>query len=67
MVYPNLEAELKRNNKKREDVAKLLDIHVTTASEKLTVKDRLKLSEAITIKNAWFPTMSMEYLYQETN
>lgn len=62
-MYPNLEAEFKRQNIKREDIATLLGINLSTVPDKLNSENRLKLCEAIKIKNAWFPNLSLDYLF----
>lgn len=65
-MYRNLEAELKRKGLLREDIAKLLGCTITTASEKLTKPERLKLEEAQKIKLAFFPSLTLDYLFEIT-
>jgi len=64
-MYKNLEAELARNDISRADVAKALGVALATASEKLNKKGRMKLDEAFTIKNTFFPDLSLNYLFAE--
>lgn len=61
-MYPNLIAELKRKDKKYEDIAKLLDLGITTINEKMNGKSDFKLKELKTMKKAWFPDCSLDYL-----
>ena len=61
-MYPNLIAELKRYNKKYEDVAKLLNIGVTTVNEKINGKSDFKLGELKKLKKEWFANCSLDYL-----
>lgn len=64
-MYKNLEAELKRKGITRADVAEAVGINIATVSEKLTKENRLKLSEAMKIKDCFFPDLSLEYLFAE--
>lgn len=61
-MYPNLSAELKRNNKKYEDIANLLNIGIATVNEKMTGKSDFKLKEFKKLKSEWFPECTLEYL-----
>lgn len=61
-MYPNLNAEMKRANKKYEDLANLLSLGITTISDKMRGKSEFKISELKKIKNSWFPSCSLEYL-----
>lgn len=64
-MYKNLEAEFKRNGLTRTKIAAVLNLHVSTLSNKLTKNDRLKLCEAVKIKNEFFPDLTLEYLFAE--
>ena len=64
-MYKNLEAEFRRSNITRADVAEAMSINIATVSEKLTKPNRLKLSEAFKIKQHFFPELSLEYLFAE--
>ena len=61
-MYPNLSAELKRKNKRYEDIAKLLNIGIATVNEKMTGKSDFKLKEFKVLKSKWFPNCTLEYL-----
>lgn len=65
-MYHNLEAELRRKNIRREDLAKILHLNISTVSRKLTTPGLLKLAEAVRIKTQCFPDLSMEYLFSES-
>lgn len=64
IIYRNLEAELKRKNITRAELASVLGINIATVSEKLTKPNRLKYVEAAKIKQAFFKDMDMEYLFE---
>ena len=51
MYYPNLEAELKRKNIRRIDLAKALGLALSTISDKLTGKSDISLALAKKIKD----------------
>lgn len=61
-MYPNLNAEMKRTNKKYEDLANLLSLGISTISEKMRGISEFKVSELKIIKNSWFPNCSLDYL-----
>ena len=63
-MYRNLEAELARKNITRAQLAQVLGISVATVSEKMTKPGRLKIDEAITIRDALFPDMKLDYLFE---
>lgn len=62
-LYPNLEAELTRHGYTRADVAEAGGFYITTASDKLTKKDRLTIAEGKLIRDKLFPGMDIEYLF----
>ena len=63
-MYRNLEAELVRKNVSRAQIAEALGINVATASEKMTKPGRLKLDEAIKIRDKFFPDLKLDYLFE---
>ena len=63
-MYCNLEAELKRKQITREQLADLLGINVATVSRKLNLPNRLKLCEALEIQEKLFPDMDMRELFE---
>lgn len=65
-VYPNLEAELKRKDISRQEVADVIDTTITTASLKLIGKYPIKLEEAFKINNVFFDgAFTIEYLFEK--
>lgn len=63
-MYRNLEAELARKNITRVQLAQILGINVATCSEKLTKPGRLRIDEAMTIRDTLFPDMNLDYLFE---
>lgn len=61
-MYPNLMAELKRYEKNYSDIAKLLNIGLTTVKEKLSGKSDFRVGELKMIKEEWFPSCTLDYL-----
>ncbi|MGF0006572.1 hypothetical protein ACQRBP_04365 [Eubacteriales bacterium SGI.150] len=62
-MYPNLAAEMSRNGITAEKMAKRIRINAATMSAKINKKDRMKLCEAAQIRDAFFPGMSIDYLF----
>ncbi len=62
-MYYNLKAEMARAGVTNEMLAKCIDVNVATISAKLNVPGRLRLDEAQKIRDAFFPAMTMDYLY----
>ena len=62
-MYKNLLAEMARKGIIHSQIAKAIGINPSTLSAKLNTYDRLKLCEAEKIKNTFFPSMSIEYLF----
>ncbi|GGN66298.1 XRE family transcriptional regulator [Oceanobacillus indicireducens] len=63
-MYPNLDAELARRGIKRVDIARdLFNGRTATVSDKLNGKYPLLLTEAIKIKNEYFPELELGYLF----
>jgi transcriptional regulator with XRE-family HTH domain len=63
LVYPNLEAELRRKGYSREDMAKVLEIHVSGVSAMMTGKRAFSIYRAEKLRNAMFPGMKLDYLF----
>lgn len=63
MYYPNLEAELKRKNIRRVDLAKAMNLALSTMSEKLTGKSDISLSLAREIKTYLKVDTPLEVLF----
>jgi hypothetical protein len=66
-MYPNLEAELARNNIKKKELAKTWDCRLATVYDKLNGKSSITLDEAIIIQKEHFPEFSVEYLFEKRN
>ncbi len=65
-MYPNLNAELARNNKTQIDIAKALDISSSTTSEKMNGKKDFKLRECKNIIKYVLPNNTIDYLFEST-
>lgn len=63
-MYKNLEAELKRIDKSYKDLAKLLNLHVSTISAKMNGHTDFLLRECRNIKIFWFPNLTLDYLFE---
>ena len=62
-MYYNLEAELKRKNIKRQDLANFLGVALTTVSDKMQGKSDFSLSVALKIKKWLGGNMPVEELF----
>ncbi|NFB12945.1 helix-turn-helix transcriptional regulator [Clostridium botulinum] len=65
MMFNNLEAELKRKNIRRKDLAKELNLTIGTVSQKLNGKAPLTLNEAKLIKQVLKVDISLEELFEK--
>lgn len=63
-VYKNLEAEMVRRDITRKDIAELLNVRYATVVDKLKGRSNFTLDEAFKIRNAYFPYLSIEYLFE---
>ncbi|MCU6714498.1 hypothetical protein OCV58_06195 [Megasphaera butyrica] len=64
-MYPNLEAELKRRKIRRVDLAKSLNLALSTVVEKLSGKSDISLALALQIKQLLEVDMPLEILFKE--
>lgn len=62
-MYPNLEAELKRRNIKRADLAAHLGCAITTISEKMQGNSDFSVKAAKKIKELLGGGLTLEYLF----
>ena len=62
-MYPNLRAEMAREHVTVEALAKAIGVNISTASAKLNSYDRIKYSECRKIRDTFFPTMQIDYLF----
>ena len=66
IVFPNLEAEMARKKITQAKLAERLGITPTTLSFKLNGKSSLSLKECVEIKKIFFPTKTLDYLFDTT-
>lgn len=66
-MYPNLKAEMSRNGLKGKDLAQTLKLGEKTFSKKMTGKAEFTLGQARTIKSRFFPSLSLDYLFEDSN
>ena len=60
----NLEAEMKRKNVSRKDIAELLGLSYRTIHSRFNGDSEWEYSECVKIRNEYFPDMALEYLFQ---
>lgn len=60
----NLEAEMKRNAISRNDIANLLGVSYRTIHSRFNGESEWTYSECIKVRNKYFPSMSLDYLFQ---
>lgn len=65
MLYKNLEAELRRKQIRRIDLARCLNLSISTVSEKLNGKSQISLSLAKKIKLILGVDMPIDTLFEE--
>lgn len=66
-MYPNLKAEMGRNGLKGKDLAETIGLGQKTFSKKMTGKAEFTLGQARKIKSRFFPGLSLDYLFEESN
>lgn len=64
-MYPNLNAELARNNLTIKDLAGILKVNYDTLKSKMSGKNDFKRKEMFLIKKLVFPQLSIDYLFDE--
>lgn len=62
MSYQNLKAEMARRGIQIQDLANLLNVHRNSVYNKFK-KGGLSVEDAIRIRDAFFPSLDMEYLF----
>ena len=65
-MFNNLEAELRRKNIKRKDLAERLNLNIGTVSQKLNGKAPITLKEAKSIKQILEVNIPLEKLFEPT-
>ena len=64
-MFKNLLAEMARRDINNSDLSRLLKLTPNTISRKMTGKSEFTRKEMFTIKNNFFPELTIEYLFQE--
>lgn len=64
-MFKNLLAEMARKDINNLDLSKLLKLTPNTISKKMTGKGEFTRKEIFTIRNNFFPELTIEYLFQE--
>lgn len=62
----NLKGEMAKRNIKVEDIANELNIHRNSASNKINGDTSFSIEEAVKIKDAYFPDLSLKYLFAKS-
>ena len=62
-LYPNLMAEMALEGITAEKMAEKIGINVATMSAKINYEGRMKLHEAVKIRDCFFPGMAIDYLF----
>ena len=63
MIYPNLEAELRRSGISKKEMSERLGIPYSTLFQKLSGKRKTRLRDALKIRDTLFPGMKIDYLF----
>ena len=66
-MFYNLNAEMARNKKSQIDIARVLNISVSTLSEKMNGKRDFKLKECKEIIKNVLPGYTIDYLFETNN
>lgn len=61
--YSNLKAEMARRGVKQIEIAEFLNVREATISDKINGKSTFDIDEAFKIKLAFFPDLSLDYLF----
>ena len=62
----NLEAEMKRKDISRNDIANLLGLSYRTIHSRFNGESEWGYSECVKIRDHFFPDMALDYLFQPT-
>lgn len=62
-LYPNLMAEMAREGITAEKMAEKIGINAATMSAKINYEGRMKLHEAVKIRDCFFSGMAIDYLF----
>lgn len=65
-MYPNLFAEIARNGLHRKEIAKTLETSIQNLGFKLNGKVDFSLTEVMKVRDTFFPTMTIDYLFKKS-
>lgn len=65
-MYPNLEAEMARNNVRNEDIAKAIKKDVRTVRNKRSGVTEFTWNETLIIRDKFFQKLTLEYLFNQS-
>lgn len=66
-MFPNLRAEMARNNIKSVQLAEVLNISYDSVSNKMNGKTDFTRSEIFKIRDTFFPKFKLDYLFETEN
>lgn len=61
----NLKGEMAKRSIKVEDIANVLQIHRNSASNKINGDTSFSIDEAVKVKEAFFPELSLKFLFEK--
>lgn len=61
----NLKGEMAKKSIKVEDIAHVLQIHRNSASNKINGDTSFSIDEAVKVKEAFFPELSLKFLFEK--
>lgn len=61
----NLKGEMAKRSIKVEDIANVLQIHRNSASNKINGDTAFSIDEAVKVKEAFFPELSLKFLFEK--
>lgn len=62
-MYHNLEAEMARKQINVPDIAKAIGVNEKTVRNKISGKTKFIFDEALIIKDTFFPSLDLQYLF----
>lgn len=65
-MYPNLNAEMARYNVSPKELSEALNLGIETVYNKLLGRSKVSTIEAEKIRDAYFRTMTIDYLFSTT-
>lgn len=64
-MYPNLRAEMARQELQPKDIAKIIDRNTKSARDRISGKIPFSIKEAKKIQAKYFPNISIDVLFEE--